>query len=512
MVTKEDKAEYRKIAERIFLEKLENLTVMERIGKWIKCFLSEIEVLKDRIRKLEAEMELLKRSQSLRGNGEISPEKEQGNQDAAAEILLTPSLASEIRVSFGCNIVEMAKILGVSPRTYQNIERGNILPSPELEAQILKFRYMKATERREILQHNGIFVKCTKKINTATVPPPPKTPEIGITIPELREICETLHVSKAKLAELLGVSHHTVSNWFYGNFRPGKEICEKLHRLMAEKPIVAPDDPPKTKSAAKIPPSEISDLLKELNWTVAELSTYLHVPQFRVYDWLAEHSSPTNAERNRIRSLQDKVRMKKTDKVPVSTGEFAALKEKLQYSDYHLSIILRIPFAEVHSWTLGAAFPSEPESKKIRQLREQIEAGKFVDNTQLPRISPEKIFEARKRQHLSLREFLHQMGVRMSTYRRWIYAKRGPTALENEKLWMIWEKPEPVLPTILTPDELRGIRTSHNLTRAAFAAMLGTDRANIMRYELGIKKITVEISEKVKKLFDLVSNAEGEKS
>lgn len=280
---------------------------------------------------------------------------------------------------------------------------------------------------------------------------------------------------------------------------------------MEEKPIVATDDPPKTKSPAKIPPSEISDLLKELNWSVAEFSTYLHVARNRVYNWLEGHSLPSNAERNRIRSLQDKARMNKTDKVPVSTSEFTALKEKLQYSDYHLSIILRIPFVKVHGWTLGTDLPSELESKKIRHLREQIEAGKFIDNTLLPRISPEKIFEARKRQHLSLSEFLHQMGVRKSTYCRWLYAKSGPTALENEKLWIMWEKPEPALPAILTPDELRKIRNSHNLTRAAIAAMLGIKRVDIMKYELGIKKITVEISEKVKKLFNLASDTEGEK-
>ena len=197
------------------------------------------------------------------------------------------------------------------------------------------------------------------------------------------------------------------------------------------------------------------------------------------------------------------------DEIPVSTGEFVALKEKLQYSDYHLSILLRTPFVRVHSWTLGADLPTEHETKKIRQLHKQIEAGEFVDSTVLPRISREKIFEARKRQHLSLSEFLHQLGVRMSTYRRWIYAKHGPTALENEKLWMMWEKPEPGLPKILTPDELMKYRKAHDLTRTALATMLGIEKDVLAKYELGIKKIPIEISEKTKKIFKLAPDTGG---
>lgn len=183
--------------------------------------------------------------------------------------------------------------------------------------------------------------------------------------------------------------------------------------------------------------------------------------------------------------------------------EFRELKEKLEYSDYHLAILLGMSFQKVHSWSCGQTAPSPDESVKLRDIYSRVVSGSFVDSTKLPRIPPEKIDEIRERQKLRRKDLIRIVGVLPNTYERWMHGKKGPTPRENEKLWILWEKPAVGQPITLSAHEILELRKSRNLTQKQFGALIGENRGKISRIELGLVNISYEIDRKIKTVFDL---------
>ena len=95
------------------------------------------------------------------------------------------------------------------------------------------------------------------------------------------------------------------------------------------------------------------------------------------------------------------------------------------------------------------------------------------------------------------------MGIMEKTYERWMRGKRGPSPEENERLWILWEKPVFVPPPVLSGKEIFEIRKSHKLSQDKFGELLGQTGKKVSRWELGITDVPVEISEKIRAIFNL---------
>lgn len=508
MIEKGDIQKLTEISKNVFLKQIETYPLIVQIRRWLEVFTEEIADLRNRVQILEAEVDLLRRSRGIKAAETTASKKAQ-----AIQCSLTPEIIGQIRMAFACNIDQMARILEVSTKHYHDIERGNITPSLALETKILKMRYMTATERREILQAHGLFRTKTRQLHAPGIPHPPDTPEIRMTIAELQDIKAKLNVTKPQLAKLVGVSHGQVSGWLNGSSQPSEEYCQKLRSLSADAAKSLPEcgSPMKTiQPKVTITPEQLSEILQQLNWTIPQLAAYLHVAEYKAWGWKNGHSSPSTQQANKLKDLQDKIKRQEYEKTPVTIDEFMALKEKMQYSDYHLSIILKVSYVKVHSWSLGISAPTLNESVKIRKLHTQVFSGTFVDNIQLPRISAEKITELRKRQNLRVKDFIRVMGIMEKTYDRWMRGKRGPSQEENERLWILWEKPVFVPPPVLSGKEIFEIRKNHKLSQDKFGEMLGQTGKKVSRWELGITDVPVGISEKIKTIFNLQSIEESE--
>lgn len=508
MIARTDIASLREISTEVFLRKIEKYPPVVKMREWLTLFTKEISELNERIKVLESEIALLKVSRketddavaaSPPESGEHNPEKNQN--------VLSPETIAQIRMSFGCSVVQMAKILDLSIYYYSRLERGIVKPSSlKLEAKLLRLRYITATERREILQQYGFFRTTTKKISTLPLLHLPKSPDIRISLAELHEIKDSLGVTYYQLAELVGVTPSQVSNWFGGNVQPNQENCRRLRALTEEDVKNMPRRLHPLKQSSLKPqlkPEEISAILAQLQWTIPQLAAYLNTKEYKLKHWLSGHSVPTTRQANRIRELRDSLNRREHEKIPFTIDEFQKLKEKLEYSDYHLALLLNLPFMKVHSWSLGTRAPSAEELAKLREFYSRVFSGSFVDKIQLPRISPQKINEICERQRLRRKDLMKIMGVQANTLTRWLKGKRGPTPKENERLWILWEKPAVVQPITFSPGEIVELRKSRSLTQKQFGELIEEPEDKIRRLEQGITKITPDIDHKIRIALDL---------
>ena len=165
IINPQDRMELKSIAADVFATKIEQHPLVELMKYWLRIFQNEIGSLKERISKLETELELIKRaklplqndnSSHTLGDAEVAEDSKQS--------VLSPEAIKELRLSVGCNVSQMADIMGIPLKSYIAIERGNKNPPLNFEIQFLKFREMKASERRSVMQDHGIFY-CRKIYN-----------------------------------------------------------------------------------------------------------------------------------------------------------------------------------------------------------------------------------------------------------------------------------------------------------------------------------------------------------
>ena len=510
MFSPTDVARLKEISTEVFLRKIGKYPPVVKMGEWLAFFTKEVAELNERIKVLESEIAILKgcrwtASGATNDAAATSPPEVEVHDQGENKSVLSPEVIRQIRISFGCSMIQMAKILDLSINYYTRLEKGSVKPSLKLEAKLLRLRYKMATERREILQRHGFFRTATKKNVTLPMLRLPKSPDIRISIAELREIKDSLGVTYYKLAELIGATPSQVTNWFRGSGQPNSEYCQRLRALTTDDVKNLPKRPHPLKQSSKSPlaPEEISAILEQLHWTVPQLAAYLNTQEYKLRHWLSGHSAPTTRQANRIRDLRDSINRREHEKTPFTTEDFRKLKEKLEYSDYHLALVLNLSFMKVHRWSLGTAVPSMEESAKLWEIYSQVFSGAFVDNTQLPRISPQKINEIRERQRLQRKDLMKIMGVQANTFKRWLHGKRGPTPKENERLWILWEKPAAAQPVTFSPGEIVELRKSRSMTQKQLGELIGEPRTKICRMELGIAKITPDIDHKIRTALDL---------
>jgi DNA-binding transcriptional regulator YiaG len=69
-------------------------------------------------------------------------------------------------------------------------------------------------------------------MNVSLLNPPPAPVEIGMSVIELREICEALDLNWSQLARLLGVDQRSLRRWLSGEARI-TPIAARFLRLLA---------------------------------------------------------------------------------------------------------------------------------------------------------------------------------------------------------------------------------------------------------------------------------------
>ena len=517
IINPQDRIELKSIATDVFAEKIEKHPLVELMKYWLRIFQNEITTLKERISKLETELELVKRArQPLQTDNTSHTSDEDGGveeSEQAEQSVLSPEAIKELRLSIGCNVPQMADIMGIPLKKYIALERGNQTPSLNFEIQFLKLREMKASERRSIMQDHGIFY--CRKINHVPrrIPQPPTAQDIKITRAELDEICEALHLSHPQLAKIVGATPAQVSFWFYRRGQPGEEHFQRLKQLQMQArntPIEAPaKKQPKRKTS--VTPQQINDILTTLDWSVEQLAAYLRVTEYKLRHWMYGDCAPKTLQNNKLLDLLDKIKEQQITGVLVTIDEYAALKSKLNFSDFHMSEILKVPYSRTRSWTLKAETPSVLESKKIIRLREQVQDGSFVDSIDLPRISADRMSEICKRQQITKKELAKIMRVTNTTLERWLRGAHGPSSEENERLWLLWEKTIPKPPPILSAEEIVQCRKQLNISQREFGEKIGITPKKVSRLELNLQPASLEISNKIRELCGMeIPITEGE--
>lgn len=503
IINPQDRMELKSIAADVFATKIEQHPLVELMKYWLRIFQNEIGSLKERISKLETELELIKRaklplqndnSSHTLGDTEVAEDSKQS--------VLSPEAIKELRLSVGCNVSQMADIMGIPLKSYIAIERGNKNPPLNFEIQFLKFREMKASERRSVMQDHGIFY--CRKINYVPrrIPQPPTEQDIKITRAELDEICEVLHLSHPQLAKIVDATPSQVAFWFYHRGQPGEEHFQKLKQLQKQArntPAEAPaKKTPKRKNS--VSPQQINDILATLEWSVEQLAAYLHVTEYKLRHWMYGDCAPRTLQNNKLLDLLDKIKEQRFTGELITIDEYVALKNVLNFSDFHMAEILKVPYSRARSWTLKVETPSLLDSKKIITLREQVQDGSFIDPIDLPRISADRMSEICKRQRITKKELAKIMRVSNTTLERWLRGAHGPSSEENEKLWMLWEKSIPEPPPILSAEEIVQCRKKLNISQREFGEKLGIPQKRISRLELNLQPATLEISNKIREI------------
>ena len=503
IINPQDRAELKTIAADVFAAKIEEHPLVKLMKYWLRIFQTEIAELKERISKLETELALLKRTQTPLSDGpENQASDVREDSSDSTQSVLTPEAIKELRLAVGCNIHQMSKIMGISVKLYMAIEHGNVVPRDDIETRFLQFREMKASERRTIMQDHGIFY--CRKINYVPhrIPQPPTEQDIRITRGELHEICETLHISHPQLAKMLDATPPQVQSWFYGKTQPGEEHFQQLKQLQMQARNAPAEAHAKKQSKRKksVSPQQINDILTTLDWSVEQLAAYLRVTEYKLRHWMYGDCAPKTLQNNKLLDLLDKIKEQRITGVLITIDEYAALKSKLNFSDFHMSEILKIPYSRTRSWTLKAETPSLQESKKIISLREQVQDGRFIDTIDLPRISADRMSEICKRQRITKKELAKIMRVSNTTLERWLRGAHGPSPEENEKLWLLWEKPVPDPPPILSAEEIMRCRKKLHISQREFGEKLGVSQKKISRLELNLQPASLDISNKIREM------------
>lgn len=131
-----------------------------------------------------------------------------------------PSLLKNLRRKFGLRQDELADLLEVSVGTISGWETGRTRPTTQNLEAISQLREMSAAEVNQELGRAAFEGE--------------SQPQQAGGMPPVREIRDRAGLSQAELAEELGVSATTISNWETGHTRPQPLNVRKLLALQGE--------------------------------------------------------------------------------------------------------------------------------------------------------------------------------------------------------------------------------------------------------------------------------------
>jgi DNA-binding transcriptional regulator YiaG len=157
---------------------------------------------------------------TLRSMGEEEVNEALGREQVPSEV--SPSEIKRLRSKFNLTQAELAELLGISGAAVTSWETGKTRPSRENRQALMELR---ETDRDEI----------NRRLSRET-PSGGGAPELGgtaseVTPDDIRTIRERLGLTQRELADRLGVSVNTISNWETGRSSPRRRSLEMLRSL-----------------------------------------------------------------------------------------------------------------------------------------------------------------------------------------------------------------------------------------------------------------------------------------
>lgn len=428
---------------------------------------------------------------------------------------ISPEELVAIRQARKLTKTQMAELLHVSINKYSQWESGKFLMARNVEKQLLRIKYMKASEFRCFVNENTAAGSCKEKKQESIVPISDNKIAEFIGRKEIQEVCDILNLSHPQLAMNIGVSPRLIDNWIYHGTQTTCDALVKFRELQKKAFLVPERERQKIKTRATPRPytrdtitqKEIIDLLNSLHWTMRQMASYLSVPDHRVQTWKYGFCRPDIPTTTKLRELQEKIRQKtiplEYEGAFVSCEEFITLIRKLKWSVHHTGKMLHMADNYVKKLLSKQRNPNLKDSIKIRDLQQRIATNEIVIPEEVPSISCYKVREICVKQKLTQHELGKIMGVMAETVYQWIRGIRTPQQENNIKLWELWRMPSALEPPLLTAEEVYNCRMTLGLSQEKFGALFGITGTPVSSWERGQRRPSLERSNKIRQLCGL---------
>jgi DNA-binding transcriptional regulator YiaG len=370
-----------------------------------------------------------------------------------------------IRDEHGFTQKEFAKKLDVSPATVSNWEQGETNPQPDTVEQIK-----------------------TLDVEEGDTEDP-------FTGDDIKQLRDEKGFSQSELADKLGVSAGTVSNWERGESSPGPDTIERIQNIEAS------EEERETLSG-----QEMKDLRGELDMSQSDLADRLDVSPGTVSNWETGKSQPDPDTVEKIKALgeqeededteQDKEDTDEEETTPDSTRILQYIRERFDLTQQELADLLDVTSATVGSWERGDTTPQGDNKDRILDLKDK---SKEELQDELEQEESVDIRSIREELGLTRSKFADKVGVSVQTVYNWEQGQTepGPENLENiQNLDGHREDKEETL----SGDDIKDLRQEKNLSQSDLAEQLDVSAATVSNWERGKGSPSEEAVEKLQEL------------
>ena len=368
-----------------------------------------------------------------------------------------------IRDKHGLTQKELAEKLDVTPTTVSNWEQGETTPQSEM---VDKIQNIGVGEQED---------------------------EDTFTGDDIKQLRDEKDLSQSDLAEKLGVSGGTVSNWERGESSPGPDTIERIQNIEAS------EEERETLSG-----QEMKDLRGELDMSQSDLADRLDVSPGTVSNWETGKSQPDSDTVEKIKALgeqdedteQEEEDTDEEETTPDSTRIIQYIRERFDITQQELADLLDVTPATVGSWERGDTTPQGENKDRLLDLKDKSEE-ELED--ELDEEESLDIRSIREGYGLTRSKFAKKVGVSVQTVYNWEQGQTepGPENLENiQNLDGHREDKEETL----SGDDIKDLRQEKNLSQSDLAEQLDVSAATVSNWERGKGSPSEEAVEKLQEL------------
>jgi len=321
--------------------------VLDELPERVQDMRRELRDLRKTVRALREQVEVL--TKHRRQQMDIPPAPE----ETVEESRVTRRTLKSIRKKFELSQDELAELLDVAPGTISQWETGQTKPRSNNKARIITLRDMEKSKVDEILGREGgepewsgdrlrqlresqgmtqeeVGELLGVSPNTVSGWESGRTQPSGANLEKIRELeekspealgeavdrrefdgarlrdfREELGLSRANVAELLGVSYASVQNWETGDTKPRGANLQKIDEFMQKSPDelkeAAEDD-----GGREFDGDRLTELKQKLDLGQGQLADLLGVTNATVWSWETGRTTPSPKNVEKVEKLEQK--------------------------------------------------------------------------------------------------------------------------------------------------------------------------------------------------------------
>ncbi len=320
--------------------------VLGELPEKVKDLRREVRELRKTVNTLQEQVEVLMEHRRQQMDVPPAPEEEvEGSR-------VTKRTLKSIRKEFELDQAQLAELLEVSPGTISQWERGETKPRSENKARIITLRGMDKSRVDEILgredegqKWQADRLKALRKEkdltqaemaelldvspNTVSGWEAGRTTPSGDNLQRIKELAETsgaavreavgkeqfngsglrqwrenLGLSRAVVADELGVSYASVQNWESGDTTPRGENRRKVEQLMEKSADELADAGAQEDDGGGFDGERLTKLKQELDISQGQLAELLDVSNATVWSWETGRTTPSSRNVEKVEELE----------------------------------------------------------------------------------------------------------------------------------------------------------------------------------------------------------------